>query len=168
MENKVQSIDYGMDTDKAVHLNKYNEKIKRLKAIAAGEIEMPKKNEKEEEEVYGLPLDEPEPTPQNQNTGGVFIPIADKKLKFEISYPADYPNDETKLMYPPITVELEAFNVDASEDAVSIIMDPSATIKFPKLKPMIFKYDGIKYKVAWAGAMTTFGTLRYISFIKVG
>lgn len=167
MENKVQSIDYGMDTDRAVHLNKYNDKIKRLKAIAAGEIEMPKKKEPESEQ-YGLPIDESESEPVTQNAGGVFIPIADKKLKFEISYPAEYPNDETKLMYPPITVELEAFNVDASEDAISIIMDPSTTIKFPKLKPMIFKFDGIKYKVAWAGAMTTFGTLRYISFIKVG
>lgn len=167
MENKVQSIDYGMDTDRAVHLNKYNDKIKRLKAIAAGEVEMPKKKEPESEQ-YGLPIDESESEPVAQNAGGVFIPIADKKLKFEISYPAEYPNDETKLMYPPITVELEAFNVDASEDAISIIMDPSATIKFPKLKPMIFKFDGIKYKVAWAGAMTTFGTLRYISFIKVG
>lgn len=167
MENKIQSIDYGMDTDRAVHLNKYNDKIKRLKAIAAGEVEMPKKKEPESEQ-YGLPIDESEAEPVTQNAGGVFIPIADKKLKFEISYPAEYPNDETKLMYPPITVELEAFNVDASEDAISIIMDPSATIKFPKLKPMIFKFDGIKYKVAWAGAMTTFGTLRYISFIKVG
>lgn len=167
---KLQSIDYGLDTDRAAHLNKYNDKIKKLKAIASGELKVEEHKPKEEPTSYGKPIDEDLYEAQSsvqEKESGVFIPISDKQLKFEISYPSDYSTEDAKTMYPPITVELKAFNVDMSEDAVSVIMDPSTTIKFPKLKPMMFKYEGIKYKVAWAGAMTTFGKLRYISFIKV-
>ena len=169
--SETQSIDYGMDTDKAAHLNKYNNKIQKLKDIASGKVKIQNKVSDEMREFYSPQPDDEFDNEEKVNSkpkeSGFYVSIESKKKNFEITYPIDYAQDSDKVVYPPMSLELEAYNIDITDDAISVIMEPTIAIRFPKLKAITFKCDGIKYKVAWAGAMTTFGSLKYISFIKI-
>lgn len=91
-----------------------------------------------------------------------YIKIDNAHIHFTITYPVP---SQANAAQQSLTVGMYAYNIDANNDAITIVTDNSVDFKLPKLEKILVEYSGKKFITFWAGGQSTFGNLKYTSFL---